>query len=82
MTETEPKSEKLAAARPFLEARAKGRAAGRVGRPLSECPYSPSEQEAEARIWLTGHREGREERHAEGTALPEKRRAKLATKDD
>lgn len=75
MTDESPKSAKLAAMRPLLEARAAGRAAGRVGRPRSECPYSATEAESETRAWLAGHREGREERHAEGTALPEKRRA-------
>lgn len=77
MTE-KPKSAKLAAIRPALEARARGRAAGRVGRPQSECPYSPTDAEEQARAWLAGHREGREERAAEGTALPEKRRARHA----
>lgn len=80
MTET-PKSAKLGAARALIEARARGRAAGRVGRPLSECPYSPSSEEAETQAWLTGHREGREQRAADGTALPEKRRARSARRD-
>lgn len=75
MTEETPKSAKLAASRALIEARAAGRAAGRVGRPRTECPYSPTEAEGETRAWLTGFREGREERRAEGTALPEKRRA-------
>lgn len=76
--ETTPRSAKLAASRPILQAHASGRAAGRVGRPRSECPYSPTQAEAETRAWLAGFREGREERRTEGTALPEQRRAKLA----
>ena len=75
MTEETPKSAKLAASRTLIEARAAGRAAGRVGRPRTECPYSAVREESETRAWLTGFREGREERRAEGTALPEKRRA-------
>lgn len=79
--ETRPKSAKLAAGRELIEARAHGRAAGRVGRPLTECPYSPTTAEAAAREWITGHREGREERRTEGTALPEKRRARFTRRD-
>lgn len=79
--ETAPKSAKLAAAREVLEAHAKGRAAGRVGRPVGECPYSPSTAEEATRAWITGHREGREDRRSEGTALPEKRRARFTLRD-
>lgn len=75
-----PRSTKLASSRTVLEARAAGRAAGRVGRPRSECPYSPTGAEAEARAWIAGFQEGREARREEGTPLPQRRRAKQARK--
>lgn len=67
---------RLEVAKPYETAHAEGLAAGRVGRPLAECPYSPSTQEDLARIWIAGFNQGRRERRDEQTALPAQRRAR------
>lgn len=63
-------------AEPFAKAWAAGRAAGRIGRPVTECPYDTASEEELARIWASGFTEGREERASSGTALPEQKRAR------
>lgn len=77
----EKKTSTLEATKKYHEAKARGRAAGRIGRPLSECPYSPRKESALVRIWVVGHREGRDERRAareRGDDVTSARRAKHA----
>lgn len=66
-------SRRLTAAKPYIQARAEGIAAGRVGRPLDECPYSLTTQEDLTRLWIAGHRQGRDDRRTTGTPLPAER---------
>lgn len=66
-------STKRTAVKPYATAHAAGVAAGRTGQSISACPYSPSSQEDLARLWIAGHRQGRDDRRTTGTPLPAER---------